>query len=70
MNRGLIDNEQVGFRAGMVCVDKISTLKQIGERAGEKKRRFYDDFIDLGETYDRVNREALLQVLRMYDVKG
>ena len=27
-------------------------------------------FIDLEKTYDRVNREALWQVLRMYDVGG
>ena len=28
------------------------------------------DFIDLEKVYDRVNREALWQVLRMYDVRG
>ena len=27
------------------------------------------DFIDLGKAYDRVNREALWKVLRMYDVR-
>ena len=27
-------------------------------------------FIDLGKAYDRVNREARQQVLRMYDVGG
>ena len=27
-------------------------------------------FMDLEKTYDRVNREALWQVLRMYDVGG
>ena len=32
----LIDDEQGGFRAGMGCVDKIFTLKQICEKAREK----------------------------------
>ena len=27
-------------------------------------------FIHLGNAYDRVNREALGQVLRMYDIEG
>ena len=30
----------------------------------------YVGFMDLGKAYDRVNREALCQVLRMYDVGG
>ena len=30
----------------------------------------YVDFIDLKKVYDRVNRETLWQVLRMYDVGG
>ena len=38
MTGGLIDDEQGGFRAGRGCVDQIFTLKQIGEKAREKKR--------------------------------
>ena len=30
----------------------------------------YVGFIDLVKVYDRVNKEALWQVLRMYDVEG
>ena len=30
----------------------------------------YVGFIDVEQAYDRVNREALWQVLRMYDVGG
>ena len=45
-------------------------LKQKGKRAREKKRRVYVGFIDLEKAYDKVNRETLCQVLRMYDGRG
>ena len=35
-----------------------------------KKRSVYVGFIDLEKAYDRVKKEALWQVLRMYDVGG
>ena len=58
------------FRAGRGCLDQFLTLKQVCEKAREKKCRVYVDFIDLEKTYDRVNREALWQELRIYDVGG
>ena len=70
MTGGLIDDDQGGFNAGRVCVDQIFTLKQIVEKAREKKCRVFEDFIDLEKAYDRVNEEALWQVLRKYDVGG
>ena len=45
-------------------VDQIFTLKQLRERAREKKRRMYVGFMYLEKACDRVNREALWQVLR------
>ena len=51
-----IDDEQGGFRVGKWCVGQIFTLKQIGERAREKKRRVYVGLIYLGKAYDRDNR--------------
>ena len=50
------------------CIDQIFTLKQIGEKAQQNKCTVYVGFIDLEKVYDRVNREALWQVLRIYDV--
>ena len=47
---------------------RSSHLKQIDEKAQEKKCKVYVGFMDLENAYDRVNREALWQVLRMYDV--
>ena len=55
----MIDDEQWGFRAGSRCADKIFKLKQIGEKAREKKCRVYVGFIDLEKVFDRVNRKAL-----------
>ena len=68
MTGELIDNEQGGFRAGKVCVDQIFKLKQINQKAREKKRTVYEGFIYLLKAYDRVNGEAWWQVLRMDDV--
>ena len=42
----LIDDEQGGFRLGRVCVDQIFTLKQISEKAQDKKCRVNVGFID------------------------
>ena len=50
---------------GGVC---RSHLHHIGEKAWEKKCRVYVGFKGLEKAYDRVNREALWQVLRMHDV--
>ena len=63
----MIDDEQRGFRTGRGCVDQIFTIKQIDEKAREKIRRVYVGFIDLQKAYDRVNKKALWQVLRMYE---
>ena len=61
----MIDDKQGGFRAGMGWVNQIFILKQIGEKAKERKRKVYVGFIYLEKAYNRVNREALWQVLRM-----
>ena len=62
----MTDDEEGDFRAGSGCVDQIFILKQIGEKARDKKRRIYVCFMDLEKANDRVNRESLWQALRMY----
>ena len=53
------------------CVDRIFTLRRMGEKAREKERRVYVGFIDLERAaYNRVNGVALWQVLRVCDVGG
>ena len=49
-------------------VDQVVTLKQIDEKAREKKRKVYVGFINLEKTYARINRKAVWQVLRRNDV--
>src|SRR5678815_6050128 len=57
-------------RQGRGCVDQIFTLKQVIEKMREKKNKLYLGFMDLQQEYDRVNREALWQVLVIYGVGG
>ena len=66
----MVDGEQGCFRTGKGCEDQIFTLKQIGEKTREKKCRVSAGFTNLEKAYDRVNKKALLQVQRMYDVGG
>ena len=65
----MFEDEQEGFRAWRGCVDQIFTLKEIGEKAREKKRGVYARFIYLEKAYDRV-KIAICQVFRMYDVES
>ena len=56
LREALINDVQRGFRTGRGCVDQPFTLKQIGEKAREKKCRVYVGFMDLEKECDRVNR--------------
>ena len=59
VTKGLIGDEQGDFRAWRGCVGQIFTVKQIGEKARQKKCRVCVGFMYLEKAYDRVNREAL-----------
>ena len=50
--------------------NQILVQKQIVENVRENKHRVNVCFVNLKKGYDRVNREALGNVLRMYDVGG
>ena len=51
MTEDLIGGEQGDFRSGKGCVDEIFTVKHIGEKAREKTRMFYMNFMDLKKVY-------------------
>ena len=66
----LISEEQGGFREGRGCVDQIFTVRILAEKYLERGKRLYLAFVDLEKAYDRVDRNALWQVLRVYGVGG
>ena len=53
---GRVLEEQGGLRAKRSCVDQVFTLRQVLEKAIEKRRELFVAFIDLEKAYDRVNR--------------
>ena len=70
MTENLIGEEQCGFRRGRGCVDQVFTLKQLSEKFLNKNKNLYVAYMDLEKAYDRIDRDALWNVLRMYGVGG
>ncbi len=69
VTEGKVSEEQGSFRKGRGCVDQIFAMKMLVEYLGKDKKS-YAAFMDLDKAYDRVDREALWSVLRIYDVSG
>ena len=67
---GAIGGEQCGFRKGMGCTDQVFAVRQICEKKLEKHQEVFWAFMDLEKAYDRIDREALWQVLGVYGVGG
>ena len=65
-----IGEEQSGFRKGRSCADQIFVVRQLCEKLKEKRKLVYMAFMDLEKAYDRVDREALWQVMRIYGIGG
>ncbi len=59
-----------GFRKGRGCVDQIFAMKMLVEEYLGKNKKLYAAFMDLEKAYDRVDREALWNVLKIYGVGG
>src|SRR5277367_2527837 len=66
----MVGDEQGGFRKGRGCVDQIFALRQLVEKCGRYDKKLYAAFMDLEKAYDRIDREGLWQVLRMYGVES
>ena len=65
---GRVLEEQGGFRAKRGCVDQVFTLRQVMEKAIEKRRELFVAFIDLEKAYDGVNRVKLWEALSQAQV--
>ena len=70
MTEGMIDEEQCGFRRGRGCVDQVFTVKQLSEKYVGKGKDLFVAYMDLEKAYDRIDRDAMWRVLRMYGING
>ena len=59
---------QSGFRRGRGCTDQIFIVRQICEKYLGKGKDVYFAFLDLEKAYDRVDRDAMWSVLRLYGI--
>ena len=66
----VLGEEQCGFRSGRGCIDQIFTVRQMCEKVMAKGKEVFWAFMDLEKAYDRVDREAMWQVLRLYGIGG
>ena len=66
----VISEVQGGFRRGMGCADQTFIVRQICEKYLGKGKDVYFAFLDLEKAYDRVDRDAMWNVLRMYGIGG
>ena len=66
----VICEEQAGFRKGRGCVDQISAVRQLCEKFLAKGKEVFLAFMDLEKAYDRIDREGLWDVLKVYGIGG
>lgn len=62
--------EQCSFCHARSCVDKILALRQMSEKKNEKGKPLYMCFVDLEKAYDRVDRNGVREILKMYGLGG
>ena len=62
----VLGEEQCGFRNENGCVDQFLVVRQLCAKFLAKMNDLFWAFMDLEKAYDRVDRDALRQVLRLY----
>ena len=68
--RGIIGEEQAGFREGYSTTDHIFVLNELINLYLEKKKRLYCCFIDYQKALDTINRTALWGKLLKNEING
>ena len=59
----MLGEEQNGFRESRSCADGYFNLKLLIEKRKESNKETHLAFIDSDETFDRVDRQKLLEIL-------
>ncbi len=70
ITEGKVSEEQGGFGKGRGCVDQICAMKRLVEEYLGKDNKLYAALKDLEKAHDRVDREVLWSVLKIYGVGG
>ena len=66
----VIAEVQSDFRRGRGCTDQIFIVRQICEKYLGKGKDVYFAFFDLEKANDRIDRDAVWNVLRLYGIGG
>lgn len=71
----LVTEEKVSDEPGSIwkgkhCVNQIFPIKMLVEECLGKDEKLYAVHMDLENAYDKVDRQALWNVLKMYGVRG
>ena len=68
--KNVIAEVQGGFRRGRGCTDQIFIVRQMCEKYLRKGKDVYFAFLDPEKAYDRVNIDAMWNVLRLNGIGG
>uniref|UniRef100_A0A023EYV3 Putative rna-directed dna polymerase from transposon x-element reverse transcriptase n=1 Tax=Triatoma infestans TaxID=30076 RepID=A0A023EYV3_TRIIF len=68
--KGLISEEQYGYREGYNTVDAVSSIVEEIIYAFEKKEKCVATFCDLSKAFDMVSHDILLEKLERYGIQG
>ena len=61
--KGLVTEEQGGFRRGRGCRDQVLMLMLLGQIKACSRKGMFATFIDFRKAYDRVDRNKLCMVV-------